>query len=85
MHHEAEHRALAAGDDVVGRGFLSCHTAGSGGCCRLPSALRWIRSSCALTPSQKNWVSREDDGRIMASASRSSGTAGLSASRGGIS
>ena len=42
----------------------------------------WMRSSCALTPSQKNWVSREEDGRIIASASRSSGTAGLSASRG---
>ena len=44
-----------------------------------------MRSSCALTPSQKNLVSRDDAGRIIESASRSSGTgadAGLSASAG---
>ena len=33
-----------------------------------------MRSSCALTPSQKNLVSRDDAGRIIESASRSSGT-----------
>src|SRR5690349_18887211 len=33
-----------------------------------------MRSSCALTPSQKNLVSFDDAGRMAESASRSSGT-----------
>ena len=40
----------------------------------MPSARFWIRNSWAFTPSQKNLVSREDAGLIMASASRSCGT-----------
>ena len=75
MHHEAEDRAFTAGDDVVGRRSLSCQMAGTGGCCRLPSGRFCSRSSCALTPSQKNLVSLDSEGRIMALASRSSGTA----------
>lgn len=59
---------------------LSCHTAGTGGCCRLPSGRRWMRSSCALTPSQKKAVSRDDAGRIMVAGSRSSGTGDAAAS-----
>ncbi len=34
----------------------------------------WSRSSCAFTPSQKNWVSFDGAGRIMNAGSRSSGT-----------
>ena len=81
VHHEAEHRAPAAGD-VVGRGFLVLPHRGQRRVLQAAVGLALDPQFVRLTPSQKNWVSREDDGRIMASASRSSGTAGLSASLG---
>ncbi len=51
---------------------LSFHSAGTGGCWSEPSSRVWMRSSWARTPSQKNAVSWETDGRRTLPGTRSS-------------
>lgn len=74
MHHEAEHRAATAGDDVVDRHrFVLPHR-----------RHRWVPQAAIGKPLDpqfvgldsipENAVSRDDEGRIIASGSKSSGT-----------